>query len=289
MRFRVLNHQFQWGEWKSVKLSGQDISFETAGTIYQYRISMEANLDYESPALNKMIIAYNYIFESMLNNIKNINSSRGYAYEQRTQKPSVVSRTQWGARKPKGSYSSHTPKKITIHHTWRPTASQYSGSNSIKNIQNYHMDSNGWADIGYHFLIGTYPNSGDTKIYQGRPENVIGAHTGGANTNNVGVNIVGDYTTEKLHSKSYSTLIQLLAWLCSHYNISTNNIYGHCDFGSTACPGTNVYKLLSQIRKDVKNYINGGGGNGKGELKGVIYDGKQGTGVKISNAKVTVK
>ena len=288
IEFRLLNHQFQWGEWKSVKQSGQDVIFETAGTIYQYRIFMEANLDYESPVLNKLVIAYNNIFESMLKKIKKINRGRGHVYEQRTQKPYVISRSGWGARRPKGSYTYHTPKKITIHHTWRPKASQYSGSSSVRNIQNYHMDSNGWMDIGYHFLIGTYPNSGATKIYQGRPENVIGAHTGGANTNNVGVNVIGDYTTEQLHSKSYETLINLLAWLCSHYNISTNNIYGHCDFGSTACPGKNVYKLLSKIRNDVNDYINGGGGGGKGELKGVIYDAKQGTGTRISNAKVTV-
>jgi len=114
----------------------------------------------------------------------------------------------------------------------------------------------------------------------------VGAHTGGANTNNVGVNVIGDYTVESLHNNSYQALIKLLGWICSHYSVDPGNIYGHCDMNSTACPGTNIYSIMGKIRQDVRNYINGGDGGGKGILTGVIYDAAQGTGVKISGAVV---
>ena len=32
----------------------------------------------------------------------------------------------------------------------------------VKSYQNYHMDSNGWADIGYNFIVGE-----DGNIYEG--------------------------------------------------------------------------------------------------------------------------
>lgn len=267
--------------WKTAAQNGGDIRFEEISIAFQSRICLIPNEAGESPRLYKVVLSYSLIPEAMFSM-----DTTPVAYTTRgVTKPAIVSRADWGARAPNGSYSSHSPQKITIHHTWRPTAAQYAGASSIRSIQNYHMDSNGWMDIGYHFLIGTYPGSGDTKIYQGRPETVIGAHTGGANTNNVGVNVIGDYTTETLHNNSYQALIKLLGWLCVHYGISTNNIYGHCDFNSTACPGTNIYSKMAKIRQDVKDYIDGGS-TSTGILTGAIYDAAQGTSSRLAGAVV---
>ena len=41
----------------------------------------------------------------------------------------------------------------------------------VKGFQNYHMDSNGWSDIGYSFLVGE-----DGNIYEGRGWSKVGAH-----------------------------------------------------------------------------------------------------------------
>lgn len=281
VEFSSLLRSGEWSLWQNLPQGGGDIVLSDTALAYRYRVIFRSNQAGISPVLEKLVISYNEIFPEML--YKEFkpwgNATRGVV------KPSIVSRSEWGARPPKSGYTYHTPQKITIHHTWRPTSADYQGSATIRSIQNYHMDSNGWSDIGYHFLIGTYRSSGETKIYQGRPENVVGAHTGGANTNNVGVNVIGDYTTETLHNNSYQALIKLLGWLCSHYSINPDNIYGHCDLNSTACPGTNLYSLRAKIREDVRNYINGGGGS-KGTLIGVIYDAAQGTQAKISGATV---
>ncbi len=251
IEFRACNQESQWTEWYATTQLETDVQFAELNWAYQYRITLTANEQGQSPQIQGLSIAYNHLFEAMLSTESTLGNP-----SLRVAKPTIVSRAEWGARAPNGSYTNHTPQKITIHHTWRPTAAQYQGASTIRSIQNYHMDSNGWMDIGYHFLIGTSLSSGDTKIYQGRPETVVGAHTGGANTGNVGVNVIGDFTTETVHPNSYQALIRLLAWLCSRYGISPSKIYGHCDFNSTACPGQNLYSKMAQIRQDVQNYIN---------------------------------
>jgi hypothetical protein len=57
----------------------------------------------------------------------------------------------------------------------------------VRGIQGFHQNGRGWIDIGYHFLIGP-----EGIIYQGRPENVRGAHAT-PNTNKVGICLIGDY------------------------------------------------------------------------------------------------
>ena len=165
-------------------------------------------------------------------------------------KPLIVSREEWKARPPKGEYSVHTPEKLVIHHSWSPAQAQYTGSATIRGIQNYHMDSpqTGWMDIGYHFLIGP-----DGKIFQGRPEIAVGAHAP-PNVSMVGICIIGNYDPEKdpLNEKIESSLLNLLSWLSSRYKIDPRLYYfGHRDFSPKSCPGDIVYKRLPFYREQV--------------------------------------
>ncbi len=173
-------------------------------------------------------------------------------------KPKIVSREEWKARPPKGEYKYHTPQKIIVHHTWKPTASQYVGAATIRGIQNYHMDdpTTGWSDIGYHFLIGP-----DGVIYQGRPENAVGAHCP-PNTNMVGVNVIGDYDPgqDPITPAMEKSLIEVLSWLASTYKIDPRSqFYGHRNFSTKSCPGDQVYDRLPPYREKVLENI--------GELK----------------------
>jgi hypothetical protein len=165
-------------------------------------------------------------------------------------KPPVVSRTDWKARPPKGSYKAQTPTRIVLHHSWQPSQAQYSGAATIRGIQNYHMDDpkTGWSDIGYHFLIGH-----DGVIYQGRPETGVGAHCP-PNTNMIGICVIGDYDPGKdpLNSKIETSLINLLSHLSAKYSIDPKaHYYGHCDFSSKSCPGDTIYKKLPDYREQV--------------------------------------
>jgi len=51
----------------------------------------------------------------------------------------------------------------------------------VQSIQRSHQTANGWADIGYHFLVGE-----NGKVYEGRGWNREAAHSPGFNTGSFG-------------------------------------------------------------------------------------------------------
>src|SRR5687768_10136802 len=67
--------------------------------------------------------------------------------------PSICARACWGARNGTCTSIMGVLSRAIIHHT--AGSGDYStvqDPQKIRNIQNYHMDSNGWCDIGYHWL-----------------------------------------------------------------------------------------------------------------------------------------
>ncbi len=162
-------------------------------------------------------------------------------------KPAFVNRKGWNARPPKGTYNLQKPAKIILHHTWRPTQAQYSGAGTIRGIQDYHMDDpkTGWADIGYHYLIGH-----DGVIYEGRPDTAVGAHCP-PNTSMIGVCVIGDYDPgqDQNNAKIEKSLVDLLSHLSSKYGIDPKTAYfGHRNFSTKSCPGDGVYDRLPEYR-----------------------------------------
>jgi hypothetical protein len=41
----------------------------------------------------------------------------------------------------------------------------------------------------------------------------------------------------------------MIKWLAKKYKVSGDKIKGHRDYADTACPGTNLEKLLPELRK----------------------------------------
>ena len=58
----------------------------------------------------------------------------------------------------------------------------------MRGYQNWHMDNNGWRDIGYSFVIG-----GDGNVYEGAGWNKLGTHTKGLNSRGYGISFIGDF------------------------------------------------------------------------------------------------
>ena len=56
-----------------------------------------------------------------------------------------------------------------------------SKSCTADDIHRWHL-ANGWAGIGYHFFVRK-----DGSIYRGRPENDIGSHAKGSNSDSIGI------------------------------------------------------------------------------------------------------
>lgn len=82
-------------------------------------------------------------------------------------------------------------KYVQLHHTYSPSYSHFDGNNHLtlqQNMKNYHVKTNGWADIAQHFTI--FP---DGKIVSGRNLDASPAGIYGANSNGICIECLGNF------------------------------------------------------------------------------------------------
>ena len=115
-------------------------------------------------------------------------------------------------------------KRIILHHAEASTC-------TVDDIHKWHL-AKGWAGIGYHFFVKK-----DGSIYRGRPEDRLGAHASGANSDSVGICFEGAYMKETMPQAQINAGKELVAYLKNKYGIS--KVQRHKDVCSTDCPGTN--------------------------------------------------
>ncbi len=161
----------------------------------------------------------------------------------------VNSRASWGARAPR-CVSSHSPNRITIHHTATPTNDSLSVPARLRQIQAFHQDVNGWCDIGYQYLV-----SRDGRLWKGRGARQVGAHVTNNNTGNVGISVIGTYTSTAPTEHQLNRIAALVRGLRNEFGIpiTAAKIKGHRDYGGTTCPGNKLYGKLATIRSRARN------------------------------------
>jgi N-acetylmuramoyl-L-alanine amidase len=128
--------------------------------------------------------------------------------------------------------------KIIIHHSASPLIT------TVDDIREWHVHNNGWSDIGYHYII-----LGDGSIEDGRPITKIGAHCKGKNRYSIGVCVVGNFENITPTPQQVASMVKKINDLCATYKLTWENVYGHCDFSTTLCPGKSLYHVLSQFKK----------------------------------------
>lgn len=138
----------------------------------------------------------------------------------------IISRQEWNAREPKHT-TRMNPANVThtfIHYTAGPV------SQSVRSIQDYHMDTKGWSDIAYNYLVD---QNGD--IYVGRGWFVVGGHTSGWNSKSHAICWIGgpEDTPTDAALKSINYLIQDVETRLGRKTI----VAPHSSVVSTSCPG----------------------------------------------------
>ena len=134
-------------------------------------------------------------------------------------------------------------KFIVIHHTGMPGADKDSTAEAI---HEFHQKTNGWAGIGYHYLIRK-----NGMIEQGRKPEAIGAHAYHYNKPSIGVSLAGNFDIGRPTESQMDSLKELVLWLCLKYRLDPLKkgvIVGHRDLNDTACPGDALYSRLDEIR-----------------------------------------
>jgi hypothetical protein len=174
--------------------------------------------------------------------------------------PRVYSRAEWGARPPTSPASIiNAPDHLVVHHTAFPNSTDYSLQHAFqdsRDIQNLHMDTNGWSDTGQQLTIsrGGYVMEGRNRSIEaiGKGANVMGAQVANENGHTLGIENEGTYITELPPAALWNSLVSTLAWLCSVYGLDPHaSIVGHRDYNNTQCPGDALYAKLPQLRDDV--------------------------------------
>ena len=117
----------------------------------------------------------------------------------------------------------------------------------VDEIRRWHVDGNGWSDIGYHFVIDR-----DGTIAKGRPIEKDGAHVRGRNAGTIGISLFGghgssenDEFAENFTPAQETALRGLLRDLEAKYGAVP--ITGHNQYAAKACPGFYVPKWLADL------------------------------------------
>lgn len=156
-------------------------------------------------------------------------------------------RGDWGARSLRGNHNLMTPiRAITVHHSAMPAPGRGQAGGQLRSIQRVHQDDQGWADIGYHFLIDPEGN-----VWEGRRLGVQGAHAGssGANVGNIGVCLLGNFDIGSVPGAQARALDELLDALTDWFGLRCSDVWPHKHYKtSTACPGRDLDRLVSGYR-----------------------------------------
>lgn len=194
--------------------------------------------------------------------------------------PTMIPRSSWC-----GSYSecqnpTYTPTYISathtvIHHGASPD-SYTDGAAVVRSYWNYHVNTNGWSDIGYNYLFDKVGNMYVGRYNPNLPNSdVRGAHAGSSNSYSIGLNYLGnsDAVGTAPTTAQNDKCCQFMAWWYDYKGFDPTNsasilcqdnvtrilprICGHRDVnpGGTTCPGNALYALLPTLRTNTQQII----------------------------------
>ena len=116
---------------------------------------------------------------------------------------------------------------------------------NVKDVENYHVYTNGWDAIGYNYWIGF-----DGTIYEGRGLNK-GAGVSNHNSHIISIGLQGDFESQYPTEEQYISAAELVNFL--EEKIPTiKNIGCHRDWNATSCPGKNfdINKIMEYTKME---------------------------------------
>jgi uncharacterized lipoprotein YddW (UPF0748 family) len=264
----------------------------------QYRVELMTSSNYKHPILKRCALHFfspgatpkeelealqhggmwqgrNLLTVESLSNAQSVSKQPSRSV-QSLPRPAFVNRVGWGcptgqtAGTRQGNLTTTNVTHLIIHHSYIPGNDVTDFPAAIRSMWNYHVNTQGWSDVGYNWFIDR-----NGVLYQGRAwvgtnENVTGAHFCGKNGNTMGVCVIGDYTSVQPSAAAVSKLVDILAYRASTEDIDPlavryhansgqtfNTIVGHRVLSCTSCPGDAFVPLIPNIRTRVQTALNG--------------------------------
>ncbi|WP_219464115.1 peptidoglycan recognition protein family protein [Nonomuraea rhizosphaerae] len=176
----------------------------------------------------------------------------------------LVIRRDWGARAPRGGYTQlGSTKGVKVHYTGGQVDPGIVGNHAgcvslVKSIQGYHMDGNGWMDIGYSFVACPH-----RKVFEGRGLHHLPAANGaGLNAGHYAVlGLVGNAGLVQPPDGVLHAILDAIEYVRQNGGAG-NEIKGHRDGYSTDCPGEPLY---AWVKRGAPRPGTGGDGPGQPE------------------------
>ena len=129
-------------------------------------------------------------------------------------------------------------KYIVVHHS-------LTTSGTTEAFARYHVETNGWPGIGYHFVI---EKNGD--IDWCHDIEVKSYHVGNSNGKAIGVCLVGDFRKELPTEAQLFSLYKILDALMLDLNVSVRNVTGHSEmpgYDWKPCPVIDMNDLRARL------------------------------------------
>ncbi|MEB3191496.1 MAG: N-acetylmuramoyl-L-alanine amidase [Snowella sp.] len=180
----------------------------------------------------------------------------------------VITTSEWGAKPAKASFDKTVPKFIVIHHTDNQNPPNDASKGTVeggkqlaRDIQKFHMNTNGWSDSGHNFL-----NTTGGILLEGRHGTLDAVKQGmcirsahaaqqgnrlAGGNQSPGIENEGNFMTFNMGQKQWDSLVELCVSLCKSCNIDPKNIRGHREFSNTDCPGDWLFSQLHLLRQEV--------------------------------------
>lgn len=169
----------------------------------------------------------------------------------------LVTRTAWGALPAKA----RTPQRpeavrfLVVHYSAMDADEQAAHRNCagrVRGIQRYHMTSDqltpgGASDIGYSWVVCKHG-----YVFKARGFRVLPAATGGANSFTQAVCFLGNDSAgrDDVTPKGRAAIREVLAFL-ERNAPNLEGVRGHRDFGSTTCPGAELYAFVKRLDSEL--------------------------------------
>ncbi|XP_063546713.1 peptidoglycan-recognition protein LE-like isoform X4 [Cydia strobilella] len=164
----------------------------------------------------------------------------------------IVSRMEWLAQPETGPLDKlrlPAPWVVITHTATNFCYNQSSCVYNVRLVQEYHIGSRGWYDIGYNFLVG-----GDGSAYCGRGWDFEGAHTLGYNKYSIGIAFIGTFSQEAPPQKQLDACKKLI-----HLGVASGKIakdyklFAHSQLTAWESPGKKLVEILREWPHFVKD------------------------------------
>ncbi|XP_023948746.1 peptidoglycan-recognition protein LE-like isoform X2 [Bicyclus anynana] len=165
----------------------------------------------------------------------------------------IVSRTDWLAQPVEGELDrllQPVPWVIITHTATESCHTQSQCVLRVRLIQSFHVESRGWYDIGYNFLVG-----GDGSVYFGRGWDYEGAHTKGYNKYSIGIAFIGTFNNDSPPKQQIEACEKIIKQGVKLGKLRKDyKLFAHRQLMSTLSPGDKVFDIIKEWPHFVSNF-----------------------------------